>query len=68
MMLYTILKKENADNNKKDEKSALIATMISSSIYAAASKWNRDGRIITVEALTEGATDFIVPGINIYRN
>jgi len=45
-----------------------MATMISSSIYAAASKWNSDGRVITVEALTEGVMNFIVPGINIYRN
>jgi AcrR family transcriptional regulator len=66
-VIYTILDKENAAKHKKDGKSALIATMISSSIYAAASKWNRDGRVITVEALTEGVMDFIVPGINIYR-
>jgi len=67
-VIYTILKKENAANHKKDEKSGLMATMISSSIYAAASKWNSDGRVITVEALTEGVMNFIVPGINIYRN
>ncbi len=67
-VIYTILNKENAAKHKKDEKSALIAAMISSSVYAAASKWNRDGRVITVEALTEGVMDFIVPGINIYRN
>lgn len=67
-VIYIILKKENAANHKKDEKSGLMATMISSSIYAAASKWNRDGRVITVEALTEGVMNFIVPGINIYRN
>lgn len=67
-IIYTILKKENGVNHKKDEKSALIATMISSSIYDAASKWNRDSRVITVEALTEGVMSFIVPGINIYSN
>lgn len=67
-IIYTILKKENGVNHKKDEKFVLIATMISSSIYDGASKWNRDGRVITVEALTEGVMSFIVPGINIYSN
>ena len=65
-IIYTILKKENGVIHKKDEKAALIATMISSSIYDAASKWNRDGRATTVEALTEGVMSFIVPGINTY--
>ena len=67
-IIYTILKKENGVIHKKDEKAALIATMISSSIYDAASKWNRDGRATTVEALTEGVMSFIVPGINTYSN
>ncbi|MPM88365.1 hypothetical protein SDC9_135468 [bioreactor metagenome] len=67
-IIYTILKKENGVIHKKDEEAAFIATMISSSIYDAASKWNRDGRVITVEALTEGVMSFIVPGINIYSN
>ncbi|HVI41189.1 MAG TPA: TetR/AcrR family transcriptional regulator [Anaerovoracaceae bacterium] len=67
-VIYDILKKENAANHKQDEQPALIATMISSSIYAAASKWNRDGRVMTVEALTEGIMDFIAPGITIYKN
>ena len=67
-IIYTILKKENGVIHKKDEKAALIAIMISSSIYDAASKWNRDGRATTVEALTEGVMSFIVPGINTYSN
>lgn len=63
--IVAVLKKESKANSLQDEKYGLMATMISSSIYAAARKWNSDGRGVAVEDYAEEVMNFIVRGINV---